>query len=214
MAVYKGIDVSRWQEEVDWPRVKASGIQFAMIRSGFGWGANQKDLFFEENYTKAKAVDIAVGVYHYSYAVTEEEAEKEAEHCYSIIKGKQFEYPIAYNLEEKRLGLLGRERVSEIAKAFCEKMESYGYYVAIYANKDWFDNLFTEEIIKRYDIWLAQESGKPNLKKPCGIWQKTTKGRVDGIKGYVDLNESYKHYPSIMKKNGLNGYETVKKMNK
>lgn len=206
MSVYKGIDVSKWQGEINWSRVKNAGIQFVMMRSSFGWGEGQKDKFFEVNYAGAKKVGISVGAYHYSYATTTEEAVKEAELCYSIIKGKKFEYPIAYDMEENRVSALGKEKVSEIAKAFCEKMESYGYYVCIYANKYWLDNYFTDKIFEKYDIWLAQWSEKPTFEKAYGIWQKSSKGKVDGIETNVDLDESYKNYPSIMKYNGLNGY--------
>ena len=123
----------------------------------------------------------------------------------------KFEYPVAYDMEESGVASLGKERVSAIAKAFCERMESYGYYVCIYANKHWLENYFTDEIFDKYDIWLAQWGTKPTFEKLYGIWQKSSKGRVNGINGYVDLNEAYKHYPSIMKYNGLNGYEKVEK---
>ena len=206
MTAYKGIDVSKWQGEINWSKVKNAGIQFAMLRSSFGWGASYKDKFFEYNYKNAKEVGIAVGAYHYSYATTPEEAIKEADFCYSVIKGKKFEYPIAYDMEENRIASLGKEQISAIAKAFCERMESYGYYVCIYANLYWLNNYFTDEIFEKYDIWLAQWTDKRTFKKPYGIWQKSSKGRVDGIDTNVDLNESYKNYPSIMKYNGLNGY--------
>ena len=206
MAVYKGIDVSKWQGEIQWSLVRNAGIQFVMMRSSFGWGKGQKDKFFERNYAGAKSVGIPVGVYHYSYATTVEEARKEAELCYSVLKGKKLEYPVAYDMEENRVCALGKQKVSEIAKAFCEKMESYGYYVCIYSNKHWFENYFTEEIFKKYDIWLAQWAAKPTLQRTYGIWQKSSKGKVNGIEGNVDLDESYKNYPAIMKYNGLNGY--------
>ncbi len=203
---YNGIDVSKWQGRIDWPLVKSAGVQFAMIRSSFGWGQGNTDLQFETNYENATKVGIPVGAYHYSYARTPAEAVKEAEFCHSVIRGKLFEYPIAYDMEESNVASLGKERISEIAKAFCEKMESYGYYVCIYANKHWLDNYFTDDIFNRYDIWLAQWTTKPTFEKTYGIWQKSSKGRVAGIQGYVDLNESYKHYPSIMRYNGLNGF--------
>lgn len=204
--MYKGIDVSKWQGDINWSKVKNSGIDFAMIREGFGWGDNQTDLKFEQNYENAKKAGVAVGAYHYSYAKTTQDAVKEAEFCHSNLKGKKFEYPIAYDMEETAVAALGREKVSEIAKAFCEKMESLGYYVCIYANLNWLNNYFTDEIFEKYDIWLAQWSEKPTFERAYGIWQKTSKGKVDGIETNVDLDESYKNYPSIMKYNGLNGY--------
>ena len=106
MTVYKGIDVSKWQGEINWSKVKNSGIQFAMLRSSFGWGASYNDNFFEYNYKHAKEVGIAVGAYHYSYATTPEEAVKEADFCYSVIKGKRFEYPIAYDMEDNKVAAL------------------------------------------------------------------------------------------------------------
>lgn len=205
MTVYKGIDVSKWQGEIDWTRVKNSGIHFAMLRATYGWG-DGGDVCFEANYNNAKRVGVAVGAYHFAYATTVEEARKEAEHCLKALKGKKFEYPIAYDMEDSRIAPLGREKISEIAKIFCEKLEAAGYYVCIYANLNWLNNYFTDEIFERYDIWLAQWNEKPTFQRPYGIWQKTSKGRADGIEGNVDIDESYKNYPSIMKYNGLNGY--------
>ena len=204
--MYNGIDVSSWQKDIDWKKVKKAGVQFAMLRSSFGWGNNQKDKYFEANYKGAKSVGIPVGCYHYSYAKNVQEAIKEADFCYSVIKGKQFEYPIAYDMEEPSVRALGKTKVSEIAKAFCERMESYGYYVCIYSSKYWFNTYFTDEIFNKYDIWLAEWSEKPTCKKSFGIWQKSSKGSVSGITGNVDLNESYRDYTKIMKNNGLNGF--------
>lgn len=206
MTVYKGIDVSKWQGEVDWTRVKNSGIKFAMLRASYGWDKNGRDVCFNANYERAKRVGVSVGAYHFAYAQTPEQAAAEAEHCREVLRGKKLEYPVAYDLEDARIERLGKEKISAIAKAFCERMESYGYYVCIYANLNWLNNYFTEEIFEKYDIWLAQWNEKPTFERPYGIWQRTSKGTVDGIIGNVDLDECYKNYPSIMKYNGLNGY--------
>ena len=210
VSVYKGIDVSKWQGRINWNALSCEDIQFVMIRSSFGWGKGNTDILFNTNYEGAKKIGIPVGAYHYSYARTPEEAIKEAEYCHSVLKGKTFEYPIAYDMEESGVASLGREKISQIAKAFCEKMESYGYYVCIYANKHWLDNYFEDEIFENYDIWLAQWTEKPIFQRPYGLWQKSSKGKIEGINGYVDLNEAYKHYPSIMKLNGLNGFKKGK----
>lgn len=206
MTVYKGIDVSRWQGEVDWTRVKNSGINFVMLRATYGWGGQQRDACFNANYERAKKVGLNVGAYHFSYAQTPEQAAMEAEYCLENIRGKKFDYPIAYDMELAETEKLGKEKISEIAKAFCERMEKAGYYVCIYANLHWLNNCFTDEIFNKYDIWLAQWNDKPTFTRPYGIWQKSSKGSVDGIEGAVDIDESYKNYPSIMKYNGLNGY--------
>lgn len=205
MTVYKGMDISKWQGEINWYEVKNSGIDFAMIRASYGF-ADGQDHCFNIYYENAKKVGIAVGAYHFAYAVTPEEARREAEHCLSVIKGKKFEYPIAYDLEEEKIASLGKEKISAIADAFCSVMEQHGYYVCIYANLYWLNNYFTDSVLQKYDVWLAQWNQKPTFQRPYGIWQKTAKGRVPGIPTAVDLDESYKNYPSIMKYNGLNGY--------
>lgn len=205
--MFKGIDVSTFQKDIDWKRVQSDGIQFAMLRSSFGWSGNQIDAYFETNYQKAKEIGMPIGAYHYSYADTVEEAIKEADYCYSVIKGKQFEYPIAFDMEEVDAAKSGKDNVSAIAKAFCKRMESYGYYVCIYANLYWFNNYFTDDVLKKYDVWLAQWSPKYTLTKvPVGIWQYTSSGNVSGISGRTDMNIAYKDYPSIIKNAGLNGF--------
>lgn len=206
MESYRGIDVSKWQGEINWSKVKNSGINFVMIRCSFGGSDGQKDARFIYNYNKAKEVGLNVGAYHYAYATTVAEAKKEAEYCLSVLKGKKFEYPIAYDLEDPRIEKLGKNKISAIAKAFCETMEKNGYYVMIYSNLYWFNHYFTEEIFKKYDVWLAQWSVKPTFQRTYGIWQKSSKGKVNGIVTNVDIDESYKNYPAIMKYNGLNGY--------
>lgn len=193
---YKGIDVSKWQGNIDWTKVKESGIQFAMLRSSFG--TNGKDSYFEKNYKNAKAVGMPLGAYHYSYAKTVAEAIKEAEFCISVLKGKTFDYPIAYDLEEKSVAALGKGTVSAIADAFCSRLEKEGYYVVIYSSLHWFNTYFTETIFKKYDIWLAQWASKITFGRPVGLWQYTSKGSVPGISGNVDMNRSFKDYPSII----------------
>ena len=129
LTAYKGIDVSKWQGEINWSKVKNAGIQFAMLRSSFGWGSSYKDKFFEYNYKHAKEVGVAVGAYHYAYATTPEEAIKEADWCYSVIKGKKFEYPIAYDMEENRIATLGKEKISAIeAQKDLIKRQNYSYF--------------------------------------------------------------------------------------
>lgn len=198
MANYKGIDVSTHQKSVDWAKVKADGVQFAFIRCGYGSRQSQKDKMFEKHYQGAKAVGLPLGVYHYSYANTPELAVKEAECCLEWIKDKSFEYPIVFDMEEADVAELGKETVSAIADAFCSKIDENGYYVMIYANKHWLTNYFTEEIFKKYDIWLAQYNDEVTFKGAYGIWQYTSSGKVDGIDGDVDMNIAYKDYVSLV----------------
>ena len=210
MTTRKGIDVSEWQGVIDWNKVKAAGIEFAMLRCGFGKNSTQTDNYFEKNYKNAKAAGVPVGVYHYSYATTIKDAEREADFCLSLLKGKQFEYPIAYDVEDRTQAKLTVAQLSDIIRAFCGKLEKAGYFVSLYANKSWLENKIDADCRKRYDVWLAQWTSKPTYKSQFGMWQYSSKGKVNGIAGNVDMNEAYKDYPTIIKSAKLNGYnETV-----
>ncbi len=202
----KGIDVSKHQGAIDWQKVKASGVDFAMIRAGYGRYDNQKDECFEENYKNAKQAGVKVGAYLYSYAKSVDDAKKEAETFLKWISGKQFEYPVAFDVEEKTQSDKGKQFVSDIIGAFCETVEKVGYYVCIYANKYWLDNFVDDDCKKKYDVWLAQWAEKATYAGNYGIWQYSSQGSVDGISGRSDMDESYKDYYSIMKNKGLNGF--------
>lgn len=205
--LFYGIDVSKWQGKIDWAKLKNTDVQFAMLRCGYGKTQGQHDEFFEENYKNAKANGIPVGAYHYSYAKSAADAKKEADYCLSLIKDKTFEFPIAFDIEDKSQQDLPNNIISDIIKTFCETVENAGYYVSVYANLWWYNNKIGTEIPKKYDTWLAQWSDAPTLKSDFGMWQYTSGGSVDGIQGRVDLNYAYKNYPNIMLYNGLNGYK-------
>lgn len=204
---FKGIDVSKWQGNIDFQKVKKSGMNFVMLREGYGRKApNQIDKMFKINYEKAKNVGINVGCYHYSYADSVEDAKKEAEFCLENIQGMQFEYPICFDIEDKTVFVLSNKIKTDIVKTFCDIIEKAGYYAMFYCNLTWLNNyLNKDELIKKYDLWLAQW----NVDKPsetCGIWQKSDSGKIDGINGRVDLDIAYKDYPTIIKAKGLNGF--------
>ena len=198
MAQYKGIDVSKHNGTIDWAKVKAAGVQFAMLRAGYGRYDNQKDERFEANYKGATAAGIPVGAYHYSYATTAEQAKQEAEVFLGWIKGKTLTYPVAFDIEDKKQANLGVSLISDIIRAFCEAVEAAGYYVVVYANKDWLTNRIDADCKSRYDIWLAQWTSEPTYTGSFGLWQYTSDGAVDGIAGRVDMNIAYKDYPSII----------------
>jgi GH25 family lysozyme M1 (1,4-beta-N-acetylmuramidase) len=206
----KGIDVSRYQGNIDWQRVKNAGVQFAILRCGTGYSGGTKDSKFELNYTAAKKVGLPVGAYFYSYAKTVEDARNEAKLVLTWISGKQFEYPIVFDIEDKTQSTLSKATISNIIRAFAEKLESSGYFVTIYANKDWLEKRIDEDCKTRYDIWLAQWSKKPTYKGNFGMWQYTSSGKVDGISGNVDMDIAYKDYPTIIKKKNCNGYFVAK----
>ena len=205
-----GIDVSFWQGKIDWKKVKESGKTFAIIRAGSTKG---KDDYFEENYKNAKAAGIYVGCYFYTYATTEEESQKDAEMLLSWLEGKQFEYPVFYDMEnEKQLqnGLTTKQR-TEMCLAFMDKMESKGWFVGTYANANWYKNYLDEKTLgEAGPLWLAAwtDSGEPSkdYSGKYGLWQYSDKGKVNGISGNVDLDVSYVDYPEIMRTCGYNGY--------
>ncbi|MBC5787808.1 MULTISPECIES: GH25 family lysozyme [Clostridiaceae] len=203
-----GIDVSKWQGTIDFNQVKSAGIQFAIIRAGYGKELNQKDPKFEENYSNAKIAGIPVGSYLYSYATSVADAEKEADVFLEWIQNKQFEYPVYFDIEDESQASLSRELLTDITVAFCEKVERAGYYVGIYSNKNWLVNKLDYNRIKRFTIWLAQYASSPSYPEPFDIWQYTSQGSVPGITGDVDMNECYKDFPSIIRELKLNGFYT------
>jgi len=205
----KGIDVSYAQSAVDWHAVKAAGVEFAMLRSSFGWEEKEKqtDAEFFANVKGAKAEGIPIGCYHYSYATTVEEAKKEAAFFLDIIKGCVFEYPVVFDIEDKCQRNLSKQLLTDIVFAFCSTVEKAGYYTAFYTNLDWIRNRLDMSRLARFDLWYAQYYGKATYTGDYGMWQCANDGKVNGISGNVDRDIAYKNYPAIMKAAGLNGYK-------
>ncbi len=204
---FKGIDVSKWQGKIDWQKVKSENIDFAIIRDGWGKkSSTQIDKKFKENIIEAKDAGINIGVYHYSYADSIEDAINEAQFCLENIEGYQLEYPVVLDFEDKEMLKLNTRQRTDICKAFCEEIEKSDYYAMIYTNKNWLKNyLYKDELLSKYDLWLA-EWGVSSPSYSCGIWQRSATGRIKGISGNVDIDISYKNYPEIMKNKGLNGF--------
>ena len=202
----KGIDVSVHNGNIDWNKVKADGIEFAILRAGYGKVASQKDKQFENNYAGAKNAGISVGAYWYSYATTPEEARQEAEVCISVLKNKQFEFPIYFDQEEKKTLDTGRANCSAIIRAFCEVLEKAGYWVGLYTSRSVLSTHIEDDIKTRYALWVAEWGSKLNYSGAVGIWQHLDKGSVDGITGNVDLDMAYIDYASKVKNAGKNGF--------
>jgi len=203
----KGIDVSKHNGKIDWAKVKASGIEFAMIRAGYG--TSNVDDQFKRNISECNRLGIPCGVYWFSYAYTEAMAKKEALACLAAIKPYKVSYPVAFDFEydsvnyaAKKGTRVNKELASKVAHAFCKVVEGAGYYVLNYANQDFLTNYFDASVRKAYDLWLAKWPKTPNLKSPpdCGMWQYSSTGSVPGINGNVDLNAAYKDYESIIAK--------------
>lgn len=198
-----GIDLSCHNGSIDWTKVKAD---FVILRAGYGKETNQVDSRFEEYYVEAKAHGIPVGAYWYSYAMSIEEAVQEADVFISTIKGKQFEYPVFYDVEESNQFELGKEKLSAIIRAFLERVEAAGYFVGLYGSASSLTTHTADDIKRKYAIWLAHWCDSTNYSGAYGIWQHSCKGKVDGISGDVDLDKCYVDYPERIKTKGLNGF--------
>lgn len=164
-----GIDISVWQKNIDLNKAKSEGVKFAIIRAMYG---NAKDTAFETLYNRAKSTGLGVGAYQWGRAVNVAQAKEEAEllieHC---LKNKQFDYPIYYDVEDKLILNKSIDEATDIIKAWCDTMESHGYYVGVYMNQSCFNNEVNEsELAKRYTQWRALWS-KENKKPDAQMWQ-------------------------------------------
>ena len=200
----KGIDVSYAQGVIDWEKVKASGlVDFAILRAGYGKETSQIDDQFSRNYTACKQLGIPVGVYWYSYATTVDEAEQEAKVCLQTIQGKQFEYPVAFDIEEARC----LPQADALSTTFCTALENAGYYTAIYTFKSALESNFSAAVKNRYDIFLSHIGvQQTDYAGSYGLWQYSWTGCIPGISGDVDLDYAYKDYPTMIQNAGLNGF--------
>ena len=203
-----GVDVSRYNGRPNWKVAKANGVDFAILRAVSGASGVYVDPTFEYNYSECKRAGVPVGLYVASYL----NVDKEIAVTERVIRGKQFEYPIYYDIED--FSFTGRTRSKQSATyaavKFCKHFEKLGYYVGIYSNKYFIDQWLDRSQIKDFDIWIADWRKGGDYSKSYGMHQFTNKGRFRGInstgEGGVDTNYAYMDYPSIIKKNGLNGY--------
>lgn len=207
-----GIDVSKWQGEIDWKKVKAAGVKFAMIRLGYGSKDGTEcgtDGYFEKNVSGAVAAGIEIGCYFYSYALSTEAAKKEAEYVVSVLKKYNgvFTYPIAFDIEDPSQSGLGKATLTDMVIAFGDTIEKAGYYCSVYANLNWFKNVLDDSKLARFDHWLAQWASAPTYTGTFGIWQSSSTGKVDGISGNVDTDVAYLDYPTTIKSKKLNGFK-------
>lgn len=196
----KGIDVSKHQGKIDWNKVKADGIEFAIIRAGYGKSLTQKDHWFEYNYSEAKRVGIKVGAYWYTYATSEAEAEAEAKCFIECLKGKQFEMPVYYDIEENTSLPFANVLITK----FCDTMEKAGYFTGFYMSESQVKSYTSQKTRQLYTLWNACWRPAQTLDAP--LWQTSETGTVAGIAGNVDTDICYKNFEGIIKANGLNGF--------
>lgn len=191
-----GVDVSEYKSYVDWARVKASGVQFAMIRVGYrGYvtGNINVDDYFEANIKGATEQGIDVGFYFFSQAISTDEAKEEADYVVGKIKGYATSYPIVYDMESietgaSRIDSLDIGQRTAIARAFCEEVKAKGYYPMVYGNTSWFTGMVSLPELEGYPLWLADYEGVPDLDHEIQMWQFSVEGEVDGIDGETDLD--------------------------
>ena len=192
-----GIDVSKYQPSINWAAVKSSGVDYAIIRCGYrgsSTGALIEDPYFKSHIKGAKAAGLKVGVYFFTTAVTEAEAVEEASMCAYLCNGYGLDFPIFMDCESSpRAGYNGMSasQRTAIIKAFCNTVRSAGYSAGVYANKTWLSSYMNAGELSGYKIWLAQYNSAPTYSGKYDMWQYTSKGSVNGISGYVDMNKCY-----------------------
>lgn len=194
-----GIDVSRWNEDINWEKVKEAGIKYAIIRAGYRGsvtGALVEDKYFRQNIEGALKAGIPVGLYFFTQATTEVEAVEEASMVLTLCKEYDITYPIFIDTEKAgengRANELDKKKRTAICQAFCETIRNGGYKAGIYASKNWYENKLDMNIVSDdIYVWLAQYGDEVTYDRRYHIWQYTSSGRVLGIEGRVDLNLSF-----------------------
>ena len=195
-ATAQGIDVSEHQGRIDWNAVKASGIDFAILRVGFGapsWGG-RVDYQFNRNISECERLGIPYGVYIYSYAFDNQQAADEASMVIDCLSGHNPRLPVYYDLEDRTIIADGRQSgIASRAQTFCNKISSAGYKPGIYANLNWFNNILTDPVFKSgsWDHWIAQYNSQCHYTGCYSFWQYTSRGKVSGISGNIDMNYAY-----------------------
>lgn len=189
----RGIDVSRWQGDVNWSQVAADDISFVML------GTRSKgavDPYFHKNIQEACSAGVQVGVYIYSLATTPEMAVAEADFVINLIKDYPVSYPVALDMEDDVQAVLSKEELAAIANAFCGRISEAGYYPIIYANEYWL-NHYLDLSKMNYPVWVARYSQKPAFASPV-MWQATSSGSVKGISGNVDIDFQFQDFSGVI----------------
>jgi len=192
----QGIDVSEHQGRIDWDAVKASGIDFAILRVGFGAPSfgGRVDYQFNRNISECERLGIPYGVYVYSYAFDNQQAADEASMVINCLSGHNPRLPVYYDLEDNSIIANGRQTgIALRAQVFCNRISAAGYEPGIYANLNWFNNILTDSVFKSssWDHWIAQYNSQCDYTGNYSFWQYKSNGKVPGINGNVDMNYAY-----------------------
>ena len=199
---FVGTDISKYQDYVDFVKLKKAGIDFVMLRVGArGYGSGQivMDEYFTDNIKRATDAGLDVGVYFFSQAITVEEAVEEANLVLESIKDYKITYPVAFDMEyiendTARIDNLTKTDKTTIALAFLDTIKNAGYKTIIYGDKEWLIKHIDMSKLTAYDVWLAQEEDVPDYPYQFTMWQYTTKASIDGIAGYANLDISFIDY--------------------
>lgn len=193
-----GIDVSKWQKEINWEKVAASGVQFAIIRCGYrgaSTGCLVEDSYFRQNIEGAQAAGIKVGVYFFTQAVNDVEAVEEASMVAALCGDYQLDFPVFIDVESTggrgRADGLDVETRTQVVEAFCKTLKSTGYTAGVYSSRWWYYNMLHDERLQEFVVWDAEYRAEPIYTGDFKIWQYTSNGYIDGINTRVDLDISY-----------------------
>jgi GH25 family lysozyme M1 (1,4-beta-N-acetylmuramidase) len=196
-----GIDVSKWNGEIDWDKVKNAGVEFAIIRAGYrgsSTGSLVEDPYFEENMRGAQSAGIEIGVYFFTQAVNEVEAVEEASMVMTLTKNYVMDFPIFIDTEgaggDGRADGLDSYMRTKVCRAFCETLENEGYLAGIYASRNWYNTQLDMTVLENFSTWLAEYRSVPLYQGYYDMWQYTSKGKISGIEGNVDMNICYVNY--------------------
>ena len=193
--IEKGIDVSKWNGDIDWKSVKDAGADYVIIRAGFG--SSTVDEKFYQNIKGARDAGLKIGIYWFSYATSVEKAKAEAQKCIEVISEfkENITYPVFFDYEyasrdyaEKQGVTVTKELATEMANTFINTIKSAGYPTGLYTNKDFGNKYFSEDIINSNNLWVAQYANKNTYGRAYDMWQYTEKGKIAGVSGDVDLN--------------------------
>lgn len=199
---YVGADISKYQDYVDFVKLKKAGVDFVMIRvgaRGYGSGEIMMDSYFADNMKRATDAGLEVGVYFFSQAITKEEAIEEANLVIESIKDYQITYPVVFNMEKidndtARIDKLSRDEKTTLTKSFLDTIKAASYKPMVYGNKEWLIKQVDLSKLGNYDIWLSQPGDVPEYPYQFTMWQYTTTATIDGISGYADLSISFIDY--------------------
>lgn len=210
--MFKGVDVSRHQGIIDWDKfLEDEHSDFAIIRAGFG--KNNIDAQAVRNVAECERLGIPYGLYWFSYALTPEMARREAEYLYDFVGKHKPSYPLVYDFEYdtvthavKNGVKISRDFVLNCTEQFCHRLEELGFYAMFYCNNDYYQRYYqASKVAEKYDMWYARYATSPG--RPVTLWQTSESGRVKGIQGKVDLDQTERDYPKIIIRNDLNNWK-------